>query len=152
NYLIVNHIFLLKRGNILASARKGCCIPVQALHGKIQVNYCILWRWLMRKWLVFVLLFGLAVFPSHANAQGVTKLDSVNIGLWSEYDQPSVLVLNEFVVSKDTSLPTTVTMRFPKGANLIAVAVNENGSLINTNFDGPTEQENWQAITLNVQS
>ena len=106
----------------------------------------------MRKWLVFILLLGLTVFPSHANAQVVTKLDSVSIGLWSEYDQPSVLVLDEFVVAKNTPLPAKVTIRFPKEGNLIAVAVSNNGDLVNTSFDGPTDQGDWQAITLNIQS
>ena len=77
----------------------------------------------MHKWLVFGLLFGLMVFPSTVGAQGGTKLDALNIELWSEYDKPSMLVINQFVVSQDTSLPASVTLRFPKDGNLIAVAV-----------------------------
>jgi len=107
----------------------------------------------MRKWLVFVLLFGLIMFPSAAGAEGATKLDSLNIELWSEYDQPSMLVINQFVVSQDTTLPASVTLRFPKGGNLSAVAVeNSDGKLYTKDFAPPAEQGNWQTVTITVES
>ena len=106
----------------------------------------------MPRWLIFTLLLGLLIFPLKAGAQGGTKLETINIELWSEFDQPSMLVINEFVVSQDTPLPAKVTMRFPKEGNLIAVAAETNGGLFNSDFEGPVEQGNWQTITLNVQS
>ena len=105
----------------------------------------------MRKWLVLILLLGLMIFPSKAGAQNNIKFKSLNVELWSEFDQPSMLVINEFVVSQDTQLPVTVTMRFPKAGNLVAVAINQ-GTLFNANFEGPEEQGNWQVIKINVQS
>ncbi len=107
----------------------------------------------MRKWLVFVLLFGLIMFPSPAGAEGGIKLDSLNIELWSEYDQPTMLVINQFVVSQDTPLPASVTLRFPKEGNLSAVAVeNNDGKLYTKNFAPPAAQGNWQTITITVES
>ena len=106
----------------------------------------------MRKWLGFVLLLGLTIFPSAAQAEGGLKLESLHIELWSEYDQPSMLVINQFVVSKNTTLPVEVTLRFPKGGNLVAVAVETNGELFNKDFSGPEEQGNWQQIKINVDS
>jgi hypothetical protein len=106
----------------------------------------------MRKWLVLVLLLGLTIFPSAARAQGGTKLDSLSIELWSEFDQPSMLVINQFVVSQETALPVEVTLRFPKAGNLVAVAVDTNGGLFNKDFSGPEEQGNWQQIKINVES
>lgn len=106
----------------------------------------------MRKWLIFVLLFGLMVFPSTAGAQGGTKLDSLNIELWSEYDKPSMLVINRFVVSQDTPLPASVTLRFPKDANLYAVALEKNGEPFYKNSDPPVQQGNWQTVTIKVES
>jgi len=106
----------------------------------------------MRKWLVFALLLGLMVSPSGAGAQGGTKLESINIELWSEFDKPSMLVINEFVVTQDTALPAKVTMRFPKEGNLIAVAYKQNGDLFTTEFEGPVEQGNWQSVTIIVKS
>jgi hypothetical protein len=104
----------------------------------------------MRKWLILVLL-GLMVYPSAVGAQGGTKLKSVNVELWPEYDQPSMLVIHEFVVDPSTALPVQILMRFPKGANLTAVAYFEN-SLINAEFSGPEEQGIWQTVVLNVKS
>ena len=106
----------------------------------------------MRKWLVFVLLFGIMVFPSMAGAQGGTKLDSLNIELWSESDKPSMLVINRFVVSQDTPLPASVTLRFPKDGNLYAVALEKNGEPFYKDFAPPVEQGNWQTVTIKVES
>ncbi|HLO30503.1 MAG TPA: hypothetical protein VK249_15260, partial [Anaerolineales bacterium] len=106
----------------------------------------------MRKWLVFALLFGSMIFPSTAGAQGGIKLDAMKVELWSEYDQPSMLVINQFVVSQDTALPVTVTLRFPKDGNLVAVAEQNSSGLFDKDFKGPVAQGNWQTITINVDS
>lgn len=106
----------------------------------------------MRKWLLLTLLFGLMICPSSAGAQGGTKLETMNIELWSEYDQPTMLVINEFIVSRDTPLPATVTLRFPNEGNLVAVAIETNGELFTKEFSGPVEQGNWQTITVQVES
>ena len=106
----------------------------------------------MNKYLVFLFALVLWLLPTIAEAQGGTKLESLNIELWSEFDQPSMLVINEFIVSKDTPLPAQVTMRFPKDGNLIAVAYESNGTLFNTQFESPAGQGDWQTITLSVES
>lgn len=106
----------------------------------------------MRTWLLFVLLVGLLIRSSSADAQGSTQLESVNVELWSEYDQPSMLVIHEFVVAENTTLPAEVTLRFPKDANLIAVAYNKGGELVTTEFEGPKEHGNWQIVILTVRS
>ena len=106
----------------------------------------------MRKWLVFILLLGLMMFPAKAGAQSEIKFEKLNVELWSEYDQPSMLVISEFVLSRDTPLPAAVTIRFPKDANLMAVAVNQNGGLFNAIFEGPTQQSNWETIKITVDS
>ncbi len=106
----------------------------------------------MRRWLVFGLLFGLLISPSTAGAQAGTKLESMHVELWSEYDQPTMLVINQFAVSKDTPLPAAITMRFPKDANLVAVAVEKDGGLFNKDFTGPVQQGNWQTITINAET
>jgi hypothetical protein len=56
----------------------------------------------MRKWLLFILLMGVIVFPSAVGAQGGIKMKSIHIELWSEYDQPSMLVIHEFTVDEST--------------------------------------------------
>ena len=106
----------------------------------------------MRKWLASVLLFALLIFPSTASAQGGIKLDSINIELWSEYDQPSMLVIYQFIVSQDTPLPVEMLLRFPKDSNLVAAAVEENGELFNKDFTTPVETGNWQTIKIQVET
>jgi hypothetical protein len=109
---------------------------------------------LMRKWLLFVLLLGILVFPTPAGAQGGVKLKTVNIGLWSEYDQPSMLVIHEFTLDESTPLPAKVTIRFPKDGNLTAAAYccDQNGTLITTDIEKPETLGSWQTVTLNVDS
>ena len=106
----------------------------------------------MRKWSIFILLWGLVISPSMAGAQGGTQLQQVNVELWSEYDQPSMLVIEEFVVTENTTLPAEVTLRFHKDAHLIAVAFNNGSELLNAEFDGPRDHGNWQVLDVNVRS
>lgn len=106
----------------------------------------------MRKWLVIAMLLGLLISPSAAGAQGETKLEAINIELWSEYDQPSMLVIYQFIVSQETPLPAEVTLRFPKDGNLVAVAMQSNGELFNKDFTPPVETGNWQTIKIKVES
>ncbi len=107
----------------------------------------------MRRWLVLVLLLGLLVITTPAGAQGGVKLKTVNIGLWSEYDQPSMLVIHEFLLDESTPLPAKVTIRFPKDGNLTAAAYkDQNGQLITADVENPETGGNWQTVTLNVES
>jgi hypothetical protein len=107
----------------------------------------------MRKWLVFLLLLALMIFPSAVHSAAEPKLDSLHIELWSEYDQSSMLIINEFVVSQSTPLPASVTLRFPKDGNLVNVAEEkDDGKLYNTAFSAPAEQGDWQTVTINVDS
>jgi len=106
----------------------------------------------MQKWLLFILLLSLFLFPYPANAQGGTKLDAVNIELWSEYDKPSMLVIFQFTVSQDTPLPVEIDLRFPKEGNLVAIAVEENGELFNKSISSQVETGDWQRIKILAES
>ena len=106
----------------------------------------------MRKWLSVVLLLASLILPTPAGAQGGVKLKSINIELWSEYDQPSMLVIHEFTVDEGIALPVNVTVRFPKDANLTAVAAVAESNLVSIGYEGPETQGNWQTVTVNVQS
>jgi hypothetical protein len=106
----------------------------------------------MRKWLSVVLLLVFLTLPTPAGAQGGVKLKSINIELWAEYDQPSMLVIHEFTVDEGVALPVDVTVRFLKEANLTAVATVAENDLVYIEYQGPESQGNWQTITVNVQS
>jgi hypothetical protein len=105
----------------------------------------------MRKWLVLMLLM-LFLAPSQAQAQAAITFENLEVHLWSEYDQPSMLVIYDFQLTADTPLPASVKLRIPRDANIIAVAFDENGGYMNAEFAGPTEEGNWQVVTLFVKA
>ncbi|MCE9647043.1 MAG: zinc ribbon domain-containing protein [Chloroflexi bacterium] len=108
----------------------------------------------MRKFFLLLAVGVLFVFPSVVSAQDNVTLASVNVQLWPEYDQPSMLVITDFIVAENTQFPVSVTFRIPQDANLIAVAAYDvNGSLVNiTDFEGPTADGEWRVFTINLTS
>ena len=107
----------------------------------------------MRKWLLIVALGMLLVFPNSVFAQTGTTLLNVNVQLWPEYDQPSMLVITDFGIPASVNLPVDLTFRIPKGANLIAVAsYTPEGALANAAFEGPKDDGDWQSFTVTVES
>ncbi|MEW6406626.1 MAG: zinc ribbon domain-containing protein [Chloroflexota bacterium] len=104
----------------------------------------------MRRWLIFFVLAMLFVFPPLARAQGAVTLSNLNVQLWPEYDQPSMLVIVDFTVAADTQLPAELSFRIPLEANLIAVAALQNGALVDVPPEGPVQDGEWQAFTITV--
>jgi hypothetical protein len=103
----------------------------------------------MRRWLV--LLFAvLLILPSSAKAQNSILLSALKIHLWAEYDQPSMLVIYDFKVAEDTTLPTDVNIRVPKDGNIIAIAFLDGADFLIAEYEGPREEENWQVVTFKV--
>jgi hypothetical protein len=103
----------------------------------------------MRKWLFLMFVICLAL-PAPGGAQGSLRLESLNVRLWSEYDQPSMLVLLDFTVPADTTLPATVGIRVPQDANITAVAYQSGNQLLNAEFSGPETAGTWQVINVFV--
>ena len=101
----------------------------------------------MRKWL-FLAWAVLLVLPSTVQAQGSIKLETLNVRLLSEYDQPSMLVIVDLAVPNDTVLPSKVDLRVPESANITAVAYLSDNQLLNAEFAGPETDGTWQVITI----
>jgi hypothetical protein len=92
------------------------------------------------------------LFPFSASAQTDVSLYSVNVQLWPEYDQPSMLVIVDFKVAPMTPLPVDLTFRLPSDANLIAVAYqDESGDLLIAKFESPSGNENWQTFKMTIE-
>lgn len=106
----------------------------------------------MPRRLTSFLFLALLILPSSAGAQGETKLEAINIELRSEYDQPSMRVIYEFIVSRETPLPAEITLRFPRDSNLIAVAVEHSGEFFDKNPSSLAEQGNWQTIKIKAET
>jgi|SRR6185503_1833793 hypothetical protein len=101
----------------------------------------------MRKCLLLVLA-ALLVLPATVWAQDSIKLETLNVRLLSEYDEPSMLVIVDFAVPSDTVLPTKVDLRVPDSANITAVAFLSEDQLRNAEFAGPEMDGSWQIITI----
>ncbi len=54
----------------------------------------------MRRWFVLLFILGIAALPFSAQAQSAVKFSSLQIQLWPEYDQPSMLVICEFKLAR----------------------------------------------------
>ena len=107
----------------------------------------------MRKCLAFVILTGALLSSLSAHAQAPTRLTSLQVQLWPEYDQPSMLVIYDLRLPDDTKLPVRITLRLPKDANLVAVASQAaDGSLLNADYQGPIMGGSWQTISLQIQT
>jgi hypothetical protein len=102
----------------------------------------------MRKW--FILLVALALLvPTSVRAQDSAALKSLTVKLWSEYDQPSMLVIYDFTVTDDTQVPGTIDIPIPSAGNITAVAYDSGGNLILANYqNNPAENTNWQVIKI----
>lgn len=107
----------------------------------------------MPRWLTVVLLAGALLAPSPAHGQTPVSLSSLHIQLWPEYDQPSMLVIYDFQVESGTELPVGVSMKFPRDANLIAVAVHQDETtLLNADYLESSGDDEWQSVIVQVQS
>ncbi len=107
----------------------------------------------MRKWLAVLFFLGMFAFPFPANAQTqpALTLSKLQVQLWPEYDQPSMLVICDFQLPAPTALPVTVDFPIPKDANLMAVASQSaNGNLLNADYAGPTPSGDWQIVSVKV--
>lgn len=104
----------------------------------------------LRKWLLLPLMFAFLVLPFPANAQGEVALDTLTVQLWPEFDQPAMLVIYDFTLAENTTLPVEVNLRIPTDANLIAVAYAPTGDLLNVPYQEPREEGGWQVVTLTV--
>jgi ribosomal protein L32 len=102
----------------------------------------------MPKWLSSLILVLVFAIPSLVSAQGETTLSAVHIKLWPEYDQPGMLVIYDFEPAADIAYPARLTFHIPPDANVNAIAALKNGEFVNSNFEGPTVEGEWQVLTI----
>ncbi|MCC6146950.1 MAG: zinc ribbon domain-containing protein [Anaerolineaceae bacterium] len=102
--------------------------------------------------LIFMLGFFL-FFPTAAQAQQPVEMDSVQVSLWPEYDQPNVLVMYDLKFSSTLSLPANFQFRIPSAAGEpYAVAMRgTDGGLTNMTYDTRIAGD-WLWITFTTPS
>lgn len=98
---------------------------------------------------IFWLLFALILFalPMRAQAQTAITLENLTIQLWSDYDQPKVLVIYDFTLDANTALPTLVKFQMPANVELVAVAKNADGGLLTVE---PTLSADGRSVSFSV--
>ncbi len=79
----------------------------------------------MKKLIWFLAMLAVLFVPLRANAQQAVHIASLEIDLWPEYDQPSMLIIYRVSLAKDTTLPANVNLRVPVGSQVNAVAVKD---------------------------
>jgi hypothetical protein len=102
------------------------------------------------KWLFLPMLLALLIVPLPAHAQDGTTIETLNVQLWPEFDQPAMLVIYDFTLAQGISLPINIDLRIPTDANLIAVAYAPSGNLLNVPHQEPIEEDGWQVLTIPV--
>lgn len=104
----------------------------------------------MRKWIVLLFAFlALLALPVGAHAQTDIVLDEMLIQLWPDHDQQAVLVIYDFKLSADTTLPATVRFQMPASGNLVAVAKSSDVGLLTVEASTTTEGA-MSTVTLSI--
>lgn len=104
----------------------------------------------MSRWICLLSLLILSLLGVQpAQAQDKVQIGTLEIALWPEYDQPSVLVIYRLTLSDAVILPKQLALRIPASAGRPhAVAVREpSGQLVNLEYD-LTSDGTW--ITLKM--
>jgi hypothetical protein len=110
----------------------------------------------MRKLIMVLTLAILTLAPIPVMAQNQVNLSLVNVDIWPEYDQPSVLIIYRITLASGTILPANLALRIPSDGQINAVAVVDSANgLINSPYNSTTQGKwtivNITANTLQVQ-
>jgi len=96
--------------------------------------------------LVLTLIFAA---PGTIQAQSEVVIDDLQVKIWPEYDQPSVLVINNIFLSGNVKLPVKLNFNIPKQVGSPhSVAVRElDGQLYLLDYE-MTASGNWNQLTF----
>jgi len=87
----------------------------------------------MKRLLPLLLLFAL-LLPLATHAQGnSTDIDRMEVSLWPDFDDPSLLVLMTVSMPANASLPADITIPLPDGYDqdrLVVARITEDGNMI----------------------
>ncbi|MDK1029049.1 MAG: hypothetical protein QGM50_04050 [Anaerolineae bacterium] len=104
----------------------------------------------IRKWILVTFLLTVFALPQTSTAQTQVSLNTVNVQLWPEFDQPAMLVIYDFTLEEGTPLPVDVTLSIPSDATLIAVAYASSGNLLIAPHQEPFMEAGWQHVSLTI--
>lgn len=103
-------------------------------------------------YLLIILLLSLFL-SGPAQAQADLNLSTVEVDLWPEYDDPSMLVIYRIALASSTSLPAEFRLRIPAAAGSpSAVASRQpDGSLLNAAFTQSSDGQ-WNTLAITATS
>ncbi len=104
----------------------------------------------MRRFLFGIIIFVLLIsFSLPVQAQSEITIEEMQVKIWPEYDQPSVLVINNIFLSGDVKFPARINFNIPVAAGAPhSVAVRElDGQLYLLDYDMTTSGE-WNQLTF----
>ncbi len=105
----------------------------------------------MRRWLLPVMLILAMFLAFNARAQAPLVLSSLQIGIWPEFDKPSVLVIYQMTLPSSTSYPAALSVRIPITAgepNAVA-ARQPDGSLLTIDYKRQVAGQ-WAIISFST--
>jgi hypothetical protein len=89
----------------------------------------------MRRWFIILAILICLSTPRPIQAQSSITIQTLDVEIWPEYDQPSVLVIYRITLSPDVKLPADMALRVPKTAGApTAIAEQTATGLFNVNF------------------
>ncbi|HEX9090853.1 MAG TPA: zinc ribbon domain-containing protein [Anaerolineales bacterium] len=105
----------------------------------------------MRKWVFPLLLLLLMLLPTMVRAQEPITISSLQVQIWPEYDNPSVLVIYQMTLSSGISLPASLSIHIPLAAGEpYAVAARQvDGSLYTIDYTRQVAGD-WAAINFST--
>jgi len=109
----------------------------------------------MLRLLVTACLLGVALTPNMASAQEAPpSLKHVEVGLWPEYDRPTMLVIYRVTLDAGTSLPATISLPVPtRAGEPTAVAqVDAAGGLVLADYELEAEDAEWSRLDIRAES
>ncbi|GAP07591.1 MAG TPA: zinc ribbon domain-containing protein [Anaerolinea thermolimosa] len=100
----------------------------------------------MRRWILCLLAVFISFsIPRPAFAQNDISIQNLEVEVWPEYDQPSVLVIYRITLSSQTQLPAELVFRIPRSAGDLAALAEqtENGLFNIPNYSKVGEDGDW---------
>lgn len=104
----------------------------------------------MRKWLLFLTLIAVCLFPVAVQAQSNIRFSSVLVDIQPDLDKPSVLVIYHYTLAADVALPASLELRIPIQAKdtINAVAVTDtSGTLVLESYSTSISGD-WTVISM----
>lgn len=98
----------------------------------------------MRRWLIILAVLFSLILPHPVQAQEAVVIQTLEVDVWPEYDQPNVLVIYRITLSAQTKLPAEMVIRLPRSAGAPhAVAEQTANGLFNLAYTQAGEDGDW---------